>query len=119
MLLIYRSMYSWKIHISSLYLIDKLSFPSFSIFSFLLYLPISSSISQIIKELCSFSSYSFRLRHLSFSGIMKETISSQNMTNSIGFSTYSTYSIYIHTIFYSINHFNLVDLLIPTILVEP
>ena len=47
--------------------IDKLSFPSFSIFNFLLQLPISSYLSQIIKELCSSSSsssYSFHFRHL-------------------------------------------------------
>jgi len=50
----------WKIRISSLYSIDKLLFPSILIFSFLLYLPISS-ISQIIKELCYTSSYSFHL----------------------------------------------------------
>ena len=36
--------------------IDKLSFPSTSIFSFLLQLPSSSCVSQIIKELCSSSS---------------------------------------------------------------
>ena len=73
MLLNSRSMDLWKICISSLCSIDKLSFPSFSIFSFL---PISSSVSQIVKELCSSSSYSFHLHHLSFNGIMKETISS-------------------------------------------
>ena len=68
-------------------LIDTLSFPSISIFSFLLQLPISSSVSQIIKELCSSSPYSFHFSHLSFNGIMQEAISSQNMTNPIGVST--------------------------------
>ena len=53
------------------------SAPSFS-FQYLL-------VSQIIKELCS--SYSFHFHHLPFNGIMKEGISSQNMTNPIGFST--------------------------------
>ena len=55
--------------------------------SFLLYLPISSSVSQIIKELhcSSSSSYSFNFRHLSFNGIMKEAVSSQNMTDPIIF----------------------------------
>ena len=42
--------------IYSLCSIDKLSFPSFSIFSFILKLPISSSVSQITKELCSSTS---------------------------------------------------------------
>ena len=86
-----RSMDLWKItFISSLCSTDKLSFPSFSIFIFLLQLPISSPVSQIIKELCSSSSsssYSFYFHHLSFNGIMKEAISSQNMTDPIGFST--------------------------------
>ena len=45
------------------------------------------SVSQIIKELCSFSFYS-HFRHLPFNGIMKEAISSQNMNNPIGFSTW-------------------------------
>ena len=40
--------------------IDKLSFPPFSIFSVLLQLPISYSVSQI-KELCPSSFYSFHL----------------------------------------------------------
>ena len=70
--------------ISSLCSIDKLSFYLFSIFSFFLQLPISSVL-QIIKEMCSSSSYSFHFRHLSFNGIMK-TISSQNMTSQIAFS---------------------------------
>ena len=89
MLLINRSMDIWKTSISSLLSIDKLLFPSFSIFSFLLQLSISYFISQIIMELCSSSSYSFHFRHLSFNGIMKEAISSQNMTNPIDFSTYN------------------------------
>ena len=65
--------------------IHKLSFPSFSIFSFFLWLPIYSSVSQIIKELCSSSS------------VISPSISSQrrqyffqNMTNPIGFSTYDS-----------------------------
>ena len=66
---------------SSLCSIDKLSFPSFSISGFLLQLPLSSSVSQIIQELCSCSSYSFLFRHLSFKGIVKKVISSSNMTN--------------------------------------
>ena len=36
---------------------------------------------------CSSSSYSFHSYHLSFNGIMNEAISSQNMTDPIGFST--------------------------------
>ena len=81
MLLISRSMDLWnKNCISSLCLIDKLSFPSFFIFSFLFKLPISSCVSQIIKELCSSSSYSFHFCHLSFNAIVKKVISSQNMT---------------------------------------
>ena len=51
-----------------------------------LQVPISSSVSQIIQELCCSSSYSFHFRHMSFNGIMKEVISSQNMTDPIGFS---------------------------------
>ena len=85
MLLIRKSMDLWKLFISSLCTIDKLSFPSVSIFNFLLWLPISSSVSQIIKELCSSSSYSFYFRHLLFNGIMKEAISSQNMNNQLAF----------------------------------
>ena len=83
MLFISRSLDLRMICISSLCFIDKLSFPSFLVFSFLLQLPVSSPVSQIIKELCSSSSYSFHSCHLSFNGIMKEAISSQNMTNSI------------------------------------
>ena len=41
---------------------------------------------QIIKELCYFSSYSFHFNHLSFTDIMKEAISSQNMINPISYS---------------------------------
>ena len=59
--------------VTYLCLIDKLSFPSFSIFGFLLKLPIESLVSQIIKALCS-SSYSFHFRHLSFNDIMKEAV---------------------------------------------
>ena len=45
--------------------VDELLFPAFSILSLLLLLPISSSVSQIIKELCSSSSFSsFYFRHL-------------------------------------------------------
>ena len=74
MLLITRPMGLGNINcISSCCSIDKLSFPPFSIFSFLLWLPISFSVSQIIKELCSFS-YSFHVRHLSFNEIMKNAI---------------------------------------------
>ena len=75
------------IYISSLCSIDELLFPSISIFSFHLYLSIYSSVSQIIKELLSSSSSSsfFHFRHLSFKNIMKEAISSQNMTNPISF----------------------------------
>ena len=68
--------------------INKLSSPSFSIFSFLLQFPISSPVSQIIQELCS-SSCCFHFHHLSFNGIMKEAFSPQNMTN--GFSTQDIY----------------------------
>ena len=52
-------------------------------------LPLAPNIfSQLIKELCSSSSsYSFHFRHLSFNGIMKEAISSQNLTDPIDFST--------------------------------
>jgi hypothetical protein len=47
-----RAMVLWMITcISSLCSIDKLSFPSFPSFYFSLYLPISSYVSQIIKEL--------------------------------------------------------------------
>ena len=60
---------------------DKLLFPCFSIFSFLIQLPIFSSVSQISKELCSSSSQSFHFRHFSFNVIMKKAISSQYMTN--------------------------------------
>ena len=38
-------------------------------------------------ELGSSSSYSFDFRHLPFNGIMKETISSLNITDPIGFCT--------------------------------
>ena len=86
MLLISRSIDLWKTCISFLSWIDKLLFPSFSIFSFLLQLQVSSSVSQIIKELCSSSSYSLHYHHLSFNCIMTEAISSENMTNSIVFS---------------------------------
>ena len=48
--------------------------------------PLASSVSQIMKELCFSSSYSFHFRHLSFNGIMKKAISSQNITNPIDFS---------------------------------
>ena len=109
MLLVSRSMDLWKIYISSFCLIDKLSYPSFSIFSFLFLLPISCSSSQIIKELCFSSSHSFyfqtnqkrmlraeslflypfllscHFRRPSFNGTMKEPIFSQNMTSPIGF----------------------------------
>ena len=44
----------------------------------------SSSVSQIIKELCSFSSYSSHFCHKSF---VKKAFSSQNMNKPIGFST--------------------------------
>ena len=61
MLLIGISIELWKITcISSFCSIDKLSFESFSIFSFLHYLLTFSSVSQIIKDLCS--SYSFHCR---------------------------------------------------------
>ena len=60
MMLISRSMDLWKIScIFFLYSIDKLSFSSILVFSFLFQLPIFSSDSQIFKELCSSSSYSF------------------------------------------------------------
>ena len=88
MLLISRSMELWNTCFSSMYSIDKTSFPSILIFRFLLQLPISSSVFQIIKELCSSSSYSFHFRHLSFIGIMKEAISSQNMTYPVGYVEY-------------------------------
>ena len=61
-------------------------FHIFLIFSFLLQLPISSSVPQIIKELSSSSSYSFHSRHLSFKCMTKKAISSQNITNQIDFS---------------------------------
>ena len=53
----------------------------------ILQLPVSSPVSQIFQELFSSFSFSFHFRHLSFNGIMKEAISSQNMTDPIGFST--------------------------------
>ena len=65
------SMDLWKTCISSLCSIDKLSYPSISIFSFLLSLPICSSVSHIIKDLCSFP-YSFHFLHLFLNDIMKE-----------------------------------------------
>ena len=72
----------WKICISSLCSIDKLLFPYFSIFSFLLLLT-TSSVSQIIKELCSSSSssssYSFHFHYLSFNDIMCITASIKNL----------------------------------------
>ena len=52
MLLLSRSMDLWKISISFLCSIDKLSFPTILIFSFYLQLPISSSISQWIVYPC-------------------------------------------------------------------
>ena len=73
--------------ISSLRSCDKRLLMPFSIFSYLLQLPISSFVSQIIKEFCysSYSSHhSFHFRHLSFNSIMKKTIYSQKMTNPIG-----------------------------------
>ena len=77
MLLISRSLDLWTITgISSLCLINKLPFPSFSIFNFLFLPSISSYVFQIMKELCTSSSYSFLFRHLPFSGIMKKVISS-------------------------------------------
>jgi len=70
-----RSMELCKITcIPSLYSSCKLSFPPFSIFSFFLYLPVSSSASQIINEFCS--SNSFYFLHLSFNGIIEMAISS-------------------------------------------
>ena len=64
MLLIGMSMDLWKITcIYSISSIDKLQYPCFSTLSFLLYLPISSHVSQIINELCSSSSYSFHFRN--------------------------------------------------------
>ena len=72
---------------TSLCSIVQLQFPYFSIFSFLLQLQISSSVSQIIKELCSSNLYPFHFRHLSFNSIVKKAISSHNMTNLIDFST--------------------------------
>ena len=74
MLLISRFMNLWTITcISSLLSTNKFSFSSFPILSFLLQLPISSSVSQIIKELCSSSSssYPFHFRHLPFNNITK------------------------------------------------
>ena len=72
-LIISRSMDLWKITcISSFCSIDIMWFPPFTIFSFLLYLPISSYVYQTIKELCSScSSKSLHFRHLSFNDIMK------------------------------------------------
>ena len=72
-------MFDWKTVISI-----------FSIFSLFLKFPISSPISQITKELCSSPSYTFHLhfRHLTFNGMMKKEISSQNMTNSNDFFFY-------------------------------
>ena len=87
MLLINGSMDLEKICISSLCQIYNLSFPSISIFSFLLQLPISSSVPQIIKELYSSSTSSYHFRHLSFNGIVKEAISSQNEINPIDLSS--------------------------------
>ena len=93
MLLISRIMGMWKrTCIFSLCSIVKLLFSPVSMFSSLLQLPIASPDSQIIKELFSYSSYSFHIRHLSVNGIMKKAISPQNMTNPIGF--YTQYIIY-------------------------
>ena len=60
-------------------------FPHISISGFLLYFLISSYVSQIIKELCSFSTYSFHFHHLSFNGITQEAISPQNMIIQLAF----------------------------------
>ena len=60
MLLVSRSLDFWKMTcIASLCSCDKMSFPPFSVFSFILQLPISSSFSQNVKELLSSSSYLF------------------------------------------------------------
>ena len=63
--------------ISSLCSTDKLSFLPFSIFGFLLQVPISSSVSQMMKELHSSSmnnrsSYSFWFLHVPFNSMMKK-----------------------------------------------
>ena len=85
MLLISRSMNLQKITcLSPLCSTDKMSFPTFSIFNFLLQSPVTFYVSLIIKELCSSSSCSFHFCRLTFIGIMKKSISSQNMTNQIG-----------------------------------
>ena len=82
MLLISRSMDLWKI----------LPYVGFINCRFHLFLSSASSLapymcSQIIKELCSSSSYSFHFRHLSFNVIIKKAILYQNMTNPFVFST--------------------------------
>ena len=83
MLLVSSSFHLWKITQTPNVHTIELSFPPFSIFSFLLQFPIPPLVSQIIKKPCS--SYSFRFRHLSFSDLMKKTISSQIMSSSVGF----------------------------------
>ena len=79
--LISRSMPLQKI--TCIYLLsscDKLSFPLLDLQ--IPQLPMSSYVSQIIKELCLSSSCSFEFCHLSS---IEKAISSQNMTNAIAF----------------------------------
>jgi hypothetical protein len=77
MLLISRSMELWKI----------LMFDWWTIVSIFLDLQLSPLAPNIFfcfsihQEMCSSSSYSSHFRHLFFSDIMMEAISSQNMTN--------------------------------------
>ena len=101
MVLINRSTNLWKITcICPLCSIDKLSVPSYSIFSFLFQLQISSSASQIIKELCSFSSYSIHFRHLSFNGLMQLHFLCSVLFRSILFSVFNLFISYFLWPFY-------------------
>ena len=63
-----------------------LSLPLYIYIYIYIYLFIYLFISQFLKQQCSSSSYSFHFCHLPYNSIMKEAISSQNMTNLIGFS---------------------------------
>ena len=75
-----------NLYIYFLFSCKKLLISPFSIFSFLLYLTVSSFF-QIIKDLrSSSSSFAFDFRHLSLSGIMKKAISSHNITNPVAYS---------------------------------
>ena len=86
--LLKRNLCTTTILIYSLCSCDKRSFYTFSIFTYLIQLPLSPSVQQIIKELHFSSSYFFHFRHLSFSGIIKKVIYSQNMSNWLFYAGY-------------------------------